>query len=152
LTTFLQGEAREVGRVTAGLAQGVAAGQSDLSRPACLILGGETTVTLRGSGQGGRNQELALAAAIALDAYPALTNAANITIISLATDGNDGPTAAAGGAVTPRTVPAGRAAGLDARAFLANNDSYSYLKALASLVLTGPTNTNVNDIIFVFVA
>ncbi|HEX9116856.1 MAG TPA: DUF4147 domain-containing protein, partial [Anaerolineae bacterium] len=74
LTTYMQGEAREVGRVVAGLAQGIACGQSDIQKPACLVLGGETTVTIRGHGQGGRNQELALAAAIALDEYRAGTS------------------------------------------------------------------------------
>jgi glycerate 2-kinase len=152
LTTYLQGEAREVGRVVAGLAQGIATGQSDLLRPACVILGGETTVTLRGSGRGGRNQELALAAAVALDAYRPVTGDLDVTVITLATDGNDGPTPAAGGVVTPFTVAAGAVLGLDAHRFLSDNDSYEFLGALESLVLTGPTNTNVNDLVFVFVA
>jgi glycerate 2-kinase len=151
LTTYLQGEAREVGRVVAGLAQGIATGQSDLPRPACLILGGETTVTLRGHGEGGRNQELALAAAVVLDAYRPVTGDLNVTIVTLATDGNDGPTPAAGGAVTSHTVADGAVLGLDAHKFLADNDSYHFLAALESLVLTGPTNTNVNDLVFVFV-
>ncbi len=150
LTTFVQGEAREVGRVVAGLAQGVAAGQSDFSPPACLILGGETTVTMRGGGKGGRNQELALAAAIALDGY-ALPTTRQVAIVSLGTDGTDGPTDAAGGLATPTTLARGRSLGLDARAALADNDSYHYLGVLGDLIVTGPTNTNVNDLIFVFV-
>lgn len=150
LTTFVQGEAREVGRVIAGLAQGIARGQSDFARPACLVLGGETTVTVRGQGTGGRNQELALAAAIALDgcALPAGVEAA---IVSLGTDGADGPTDAAGGIATPGTLAAGRRRGLDARAALAANDSYPYLAAVGGLLVTGPTATNVNDLIFIFV-
>ncbi len=151
LTTFVQGEAREVGRVIAGLAQGVATGQSDFKPPACLVLGGETTVTIRGQGKGGRNQELALAAAIALDGY-ALPPERQVAIVSLGTDGTDGPTDAAGGLATPTSLARGRSLGLDARAALADNDSYHYLAALGDLVVTGPTNTNVNDLIFVFVA
>jgi glycerate 2-kinase len=148
LTTFLQGEAREIGKAVAGLAQGIAWGQSDLKPPACLVLGGETTVTVRGRGTGGRNQELALAAAIALDGYP-LPDGVEVTIVSLATDGTDGPTGAAGGIATADTVRRGRALGLDARAALAENDSYHYLGALGDLVITGPTGTNVNDLILV---
>jgi len=152
LTTYLQGEACEVGRVVAGLAQGIAAGQSSVARPACLVLGGETTVTVRGSGMGGRNQELALSAALALHQGSVSEEASQIAIVSLATDGNDGPTDAAGGLATPDTVSRGLWLGLDARAALTANDSYSYLNRVASLVITGPTNTNVNDLIFVFVA
>jgi len=151
LTTFVQGEARAVGRVAAGLAQGIACGQSDFDRPACLVLGGETTVTVRGQGTGGRNQELALAAAIALDGY-ALPAGVEVAVVSLGTDGTDGPTDAAGGIATPATLTAGRALGLDAHAALADNDSYHYLGAVCYLIVTGPTNTNVNDLIFVFVA
>lgn len=150
LTTFIQGEAREVGRVAAGLAQGIACGQSDFARPACLALGGETTVTVRGQGTGGRNQELALAAAIALDNQP-LPAGVEIAVVSLGTDGADGPTEAAGGIATRDTLARGRARGLDARAALADNDSYHYLGALDDLIITGPTNTNVNDLIFIFV-
>jgi len=90
LTTFIEGEAREVGRVAAGLAKGLVEKQGTLKPPACLVLGGETTVTLRGNGKGGRNQELALAAAIALENWD------NTLIICLGTDGTDGPTDAAG--------------------------------------------------------
>jgi hydroxypyruvate reductase len=152
LTTFLQGEAREVGRALAGLGQGIACGQSDLQAPICLLLGGETTVTLRGPGKGGRNQELALSAAIALNEYAAAGQEADVTLVSLATDGNDGPTDAAGGLVTTETVTKGTALGLDAYKALAANDSYHYLAALQGLVITGPTNTNVNDLALIFVA
>ena len=152
LTTFLQGEAREVGRALAGLGQGIACGQSDFQAPICLLLGGETTVTLRGPGKGGRNQELALSAAIALNEYAAAGQEADVTLVSLATDGNDGPTDAAGGLVTTETVTKGTALGLDAYKALAANDSYHYLAALQGLVITGPTNTNVNDLALIFVA
>ncbi len=103
LTTFLQGEAREVGRVVAGLAQGIASGQSDFTPPVCLVLGGETTVTIRGRGTGGRNQELALAAAIALEGY-ALPPGLEVAVVSLGTDGSDGPTDAAGGLATGDSI------------------------------------------------
>ncbi len=148
LTTFIQGEAREVGRAVAGLAQGIATGQSDIVPPACLVMGGETTVTLRGDGLGGRNQELALAAAIALDSYP-LPAGSQVAVVSLGTDGTDGPTDAAGGLATADSLARARAAGLDARAALAANDSYRFLSALGDLIITGPTQTNVNDLILV---
>jgi len=149
LTTFLQGEAREVGRAVAGLAQGIACGQSDFVPPVCLVLGGETTVTIRGQGTGGRNQELALAAALALDGYP-LPNGIEVAVASLGTDGTDGPTDAAGGIATGDSAARARALGLDARAALDANDSYPLLGALGDLIVTGPTQTNVNDLIAVF--
>ncbi len=149
LTTFLQGEAREVGRVAAGLAQGIACGQSDFISPACLVLGGETTVTIRGAGRGGRNQELALAAGVALDGSR-LPPGVEVAVVSLGTDGTDGPTEAAGGLATADTVARALALGLDARAALAANDSYHLLGALGDLLITGPTQTNVNDLIVVF--
>jgi len=113
--------------------------------PACLILGGETTVTVHGTGTGGRNQELALTAALALEGWP------HITVVALGTDGNDGPTDAAGGMVDGGTVARARAAGLNPLAHLQNNDAYPLLRATNDLLVTGPTNTNVNDLIFVFV-
>ena len=150
LTTFCQGEAREVGKVVAGLAQGVAVGGSDFVRPACLVIGGETTVSVRGQGVGGRNQELALAAAVALDRTH-LPEGTDVAVVSLATDGTDGPTAAAGGLATAQSLARGRALGLDAAVALAENASLPYLSTLEDLVITGPTGTNVNDLIFVFV-
>ena len=150
LTTFVQGEAREVARAVAGLAQGIATAQSDYARPTCLVLGGETTVTIKGTGLGGRNQELALSAGLALSGY-ALPDGVEVAVVSLGTDGTDGPTDAAGGIATPDTVQRAKAAGLDARAALANNDSYHFLGSLGDLLITGPTLTNVNDLILVFV-
>ncbi len=143
LSTSVEGEAREVARVAAALAKDLARHGRPLRPPACLVLGGETTVTLRGSGRGGRNQELALAAAIALDGWP------GVLIATLATDGNDGPTDAAGAIASGETIAQGRALGLEARAYLANNDSYTYFDRLGGLIRTGPTNTNVNDLLFV---
>ncbi len=105
-----------------------------------FLWGGETTVTLRGEGLGGRNQEMALAAAIELSGQ------ANILAAFFATDGNDGPTDAAGAFSDGETAARGAALGLNAQEYLNNNDSYHFFKALDDLIITGPTNTNVNDI------
>jgi hydroxypyruvate reductase len=145
LSTHVEGEAREVARVAAALAKSVRAHGTLVAPPACLIWGGETTVTVRGNGQGGRNQELALAAALALDGWP------EILVAALATDGRDGPTDAAGAIATGDTVARARALGLSAQAALATNDSYPFFKALGDLLRTGPTGTNVNDLLFVLV-
>jgi len=145
LSTFVEGEAREVGRVVAALAKEVARSDQPAPRPACLLLGGETTVIVRGAGKGGRNQELALAAALAIQGE------ADALIASLATDGTDGPTDAAGGLVDGATVARGAALGLSAQTALDANDAYPYLDAVGDLLVTGPTNTNVNDLIAVFV-
>ncbi|MCA9962315.1 MAG: DUF4147 domain-containing protein, partial [Anaerolineales bacterium] len=143
LTAQLEGEAREVGRFAAAFAK-------DAPPATCLIMGGETTVTVRGQGKGGRNQEAALAAAIALDGQP------NRVIASFATDGEDGPTAAAGAVVTGETVKNGRAHRLNATTYLDKNDSYTYFQQLDSVIetanchiQTGPSGTNVNDLLFV---
>jgi glycerate 2-kinase len=145
LSTYVEGEAREVGRVAAALAKGVRANGDPLSPPACLVWGGETTVTVRREGKGGRNQELALAAALALDGWP------DVVIMALATDGTDGPTDAAGVIVTGETMARARERGLDARAALEANDSYRFFDGLGDLIRTGPTGTNVNDLLFVLV-
>ncbi|MBI3286989.1 MAG: glycerate kinase [Chloroflexi bacterium] len=143
LTTYLEGEAREAGRWVAGLAKALARDEGPIARPACLILGGETTVTLRGSGVGGRNQELALAAAIALEGYP------DVLVVACSTDGTDGPTDAAGAMVDGETVARARQLGLDPEGYLANNDTYHFFKALDDLIVTGPTRTNVNDLVLI---
>jgi hydroxypyruvate reductase len=145
LSTYVEGEAREVARVLAALAKEIAAHGRPIPRPACLILGGETTVTMRGNGKGGRNQELALAGALAIQGM------ASVYIASLATDGSDGPTDAAGGLVDGTTVERGGRQGLSAQVALDNNDAYSFLHRAGDLMITGPTNTNVNDLMGVFV-
>lgn len=144
LSTYIEGEAREVARVFAGIAKGMVRHGWPLKPPACLVAGGETTVTIRGKGKGGRNQELALAAALAIDGWQ------NVAVVGLATDGTDGPTDAAGAIAWGDTVTRARARGLDAAAYLANNDAYHFFQTLGDLIITGPTNTNVNDLIFVF--
>ncbi len=145
LSTYVEGEAREVARVVAALAREIRASGQPLRVPACVILGGETTVTVRGSGKGGRNQELALAAALAIEGME------GVLIASLATDGSDGPTDSAGGLVDGATVARGAAQSLSARKALDDNDAYPYLNATGDLLVTGPTNTNVNDLMAVFV-
>lgn len=148
LSTFVQGEAREVAQVLVGIGREVAAHQRPLPPPACLILGGETTVTLRGAGRGGRNQEMALAAGIALAAAP---EAGPIIIVALATDGTDGPTDAAGGVADASSVARARQAGLEPQQYLNDNNAYPLLQAINDLLVTGPTRTNVNDLYFAFV-
>ncbi len=145
LSTRVQGEAREVARVAAAIAQEIQRADRPVRKPGCVIMGGETTVTVTGRGLGGRNQELALAAAGAIDGLP------HTLIASFGTDGTDGPTDAAGAMATGETVGRGRAIGLEAAAYLANNDSYTYFKALGDLIVTGPTGTNVNDVMVVLV-
>jgi hydroxypyruvate reductase len=151
LTTFLEGEAREVGRVIAGLAKGLARNETmvpvgrPVSKPTCLVLGGETTVTLRGDGKGGRNQELALAAALALVGWE------GILLASLGTDGTDGPTDAAGAFADGASMARAVQLGLNAEVYLARNDAYHFFQQLGDLIITGPTRTNVNDLILVLV-
>jgi hydroxypyruvate reductase len=143
LSTYVEGEAREVARVAAAVAKSLAVEGWPVARPACVIAGGETTVTVRGEGAGGRNQELALAAAMALEGWQ------DVMVVALATDGTDGPTDAAGAIVDGDTVRRGREMGLSAADYLARNDSYTFLDRLGALIRTGPTNTNVNDLLFV---
>ncbi len=135
VTRMLDGEARQQ-------AQNLLANAQTASRPLCLIAGGETTVTLRGTGKGGRNQELALAAALALDRL----EIARCQVISLATDGTDGPTDAAGAIVDSTTV---QTAAVSLRAFLDNNDSYNCFSQIGGLLNIGPTGTNVNDVVMI---
>ncbi len=112
------------------------------AQPVCLVAGGESTVTVRGRGRGGRNQEAALAAALALDGQ------AGLVLSTFATDGVDGPTDAAGATVTGDTLPRARELALDAEHYLNDNDSYNFFAQAGGLVITGPTGTNVNDLMF----
>ena len=145
LSTFVEGEAREVAMVFAAIAREIRHRGQPIPPPACVVAGGETTVTLRGNGKGGRNQELALAAAIPIAGLE------DVMVIGLATDGTDGPTDAAGALADGTTMARAKALGLSAQKHLADNDSYHFFEALGDLLLTGPTNTNVNDLTFVFV-
>ena len=144
LSTFVEGEARQVAHVAAAFARELVSYDRPVPRPACLVWGGETTVTVRGQGKGGRNQELALSAALAMEGLP------GVVLVALGTDGTDGPTDAAGAVASGETVARARALGLDPVAYLEDNDAYPFFDALGDLVRTGPTGTNVNDLLFIF--
>ena len=135
----IEGEAREVGKVHAAVAQQIARHGQPVTVPAVLLSGGETTVTMLGTGRGGRNGEFALSLAVALD------GAAGIHAIACDTDGIDGSEDNAGAMVTPDTLTRAVAVGLNARNSLANNDAYGFFEPLGDLVESGPTFTNVND-------
>ena len=146
VTTYLQGEAKEVAKVAVGLAQETQAHANPVTPPACLILGGETTVALGSNpGRGGRNQELALAAAIALQDIP------GVVVAALATDGTDGPTDSSGAIVDSTTVARGLELGLNPWQHLEGHNAYPYLTQVQDLLRTGPTFTNVNDLLFLFI-
>jgi glycerate 2-kinase len=136
----IEGEAREFAVDLAAAARALAAD----APPQMTIYGGETTVTVRGDGRGGRCQEIALAAALGIEGVT------GIGILAAGTDGTDGPTDAAGALVDGDSIARGQAAGLDARAMLEDNDSYDFLKASGDLLITGPTGTNVNDLMIAF--
>ncbi len=145
VTTTLHGEAREVGsRIVRELLD---ADPPAAARGVCLIYGGETTVTVRGKGKGGRNQELALAAAIELDSRATTQGRPYIGIAALGSDGTDGPTDAAGAIAFADTVQRAHARGLDPWDYLERNDSYRFFEPLGDLLMTGPTGTNVADVI-----
>ncbi|MGQ9630280.1 MAG: glycerate kinase type-2 family protein [bacterium] len=140
LSSEIAGEARDVARELMARAKGISGGGKK-----CLIAGGETTVTVRGNGKGGRNQELTLAAAIEIEGME------NIAVLSGGTDGTDGPTDAAGAVADGETAPRARALGMDPQDYLDRNDSYHFFQRLGDLIVTGPTNTNVMDIIITLV-
>jgi hydroxypyruvate reductase len=145
LSTFLEGEARQVARVHAAIAKEIRAAGRPIKAPACVISGGETTVTIRGKGLGGRNQEFALAAAIDI------AGLRDVAILSAGTDGTDGPTDATGAVADGETLARAETLGLNASAFLMNNDSYHFFEATGNLIKTGPTGTNVADIQLILV-
>lgn len=140
------GQAGEAARAHAVLATEILGHRAPVPRPACVISGGETTVTVRGAGLGGRNQEFGLAAAIEIDGHD------EIVVLSGGTDGTDGPTDAAGAVVDGSTIQRSRDKGLDAQQFLINNDSYHFLRSVGDLLVTGPTLTNVMDLRLILVA
>lgn len=139
LTTTMDCEAREAGALLAAIAREIRQSGQPVRPPCAVIMGGETVVHLRGDGKGGRNQELALAAAEGIDGLK------DVCIFSLGSDGTDGPTDAAGGIVTGGFAGECKARGLSIDAALQNNDAYPLLKAMNALLMTGPTGTNVND-------
>ncbi|MEJ2284600.1 MAG: glycerate kinase [Desulfobacterales bacterium] len=145
LSSTVEGEAREVAKVLTAIAREVQRSANPLSTPACILCGGETTVTIQGEGKGGRNQELALAAALVIDGMQ------NVVVLAGGTDGNDGPTDAAGAMADGSTLARSRALGLDPLDYLRRNDSYNFFQPLDDLVITGPTRTNVMDVYMVLV-
>jgi len=140
LTRALEGEAREAAKRFVAVARSIEAGKGPVAAPACVIAGGETTVTVRGRGKGGRCQEFALAAALELEGTKAAV------ILAAGTDGTDGASDAAGAIVDGESTARARAQGIDPAARLADNDSHAVLKASGDLVVTGPTNTNLLDL------
>ena len=146
LSSMVEGETREVALVHTAIAKEIVKTSRPIPPPACIISGGETTVTIRGDGLGGRNQEVGLAASLDLVGLPP-----RVIVLCGGTDGNDGPTDAAGAVVDPFTVTRGREAGMEAADYLKNNDAYHFLGKTQDLLITGPTNTNVMDVRLVLV-
>ena len=146
LSDAIEGEAREVGRVHAAIAREIAARDRPFRRPVVLLSGGETTVTVRGNGKGGRNGEFLLGFALAIDGL------SGVTALAADTDGIDGSEDNAGGIVDGGTAARIRAAGADPRALLAANDAWTALDRAGDLLVTGPTGTNVNDFRAILVA
>lgn len=146
LSSMVEGETREVAHVHTAMAKEILQTGRPLPPPACIISGGETTVTIRGKGLGGRNQEFCLASAVDLAGLPP-----RVVVASGGTDGNDGPTDAAGAIVDSLTCRRGSDHGLKALAYLDDNNAYRFLEKTGDLLITGPTKTNVMDVRFVLV-
>jgi glycerate-2-kinase len=145
ISTEISGESKEVGNWLAKKTLDIKK-TKDSESPVCLISGGETTVTVEGYGIGGRNMELALSFAIAIEGFE------GITFLSAGTDGTDGPTDAAGAIVDGETIKKAKAVGLNPEEYLSNNDSYNFFRKIDNLFITGPTGTNVMDIQIVIIA
>jgi glycerate 2-kinase len=146
LSTFIEGETRDVAKVHAAIAREILSTGHPVRRPACVISGGETTVTIRGRGLGGRNQEFVLEAATDIDGLD------GVVILSGGTDGTDGPTDAAGAIADGATLQRAEKLGMNAEHHLRENDSYHFFQPLGDLLITGPTRTNVMDLRLVMVA
>ena len=144
LSTYIEGEAKQVGKVVAGVAKEEYFNSLPLPKPAAIIIGSETTVTVTGDGKGGRNQEVALGAVQDICGLKAV-------IATLGTDGIDGPTNAAGAIVDGSSYTRAKEDGLDPNSFLNENDAYRFFESLNDLIFTGPTGTNVNDISIILV-
>ncbi len=145
LSSHIEGEARHVGTALASIGREVVASDHPIPKPAVILAGGETTVTVTGGGVGGRNQELALSASLKLRGLEA------VALASMGTDGLDGPTDAAGAIVDGYTVRRSLDRGMEPLKYLNNNDSYHLFSELGDLIRTGPTGTNVNDVMVVVV-
>jgi hydroxypyruvate reductase len=146
LSSLVEGETKDVAHVHAAVAKEICRSGNPIPKPACVISGGETTVTIRGRGLGGRNQEFALASAIDIDGLK------NVVMLSGGTDGSDGPTDAAGAIADGTTLRRAKQKGMDAQRFLRDNDSYHFFQSLGDLLITGPTLTNVMDLRLILVA
>lgn len=140
LSSSIVGETREAARFHSAIAKEVISSGNPIPRPACILSGGETTVTLKGQGLGGRNQEFALVGALEIRGFE------KVVLLSGGTDGTDGPTDAAGAIADSTTLKRARSMGLNPKAYLENNDAYHFFKGLGDLLITGPTYTNVMDI------
>ena len=145
MSTTIQGESREVGKTISGMARDIRESQIPIAPPAAIVAGGETTVTVHGNGRGGRNQELALSAALSIQGMK------GILVASIGTDGIDGPTDAAGAIADGTTIERALKNGLEVKSFLDENNSYPFFEKLNDLIITGPTGTNVNDIMIAIV-
>ena len=145
LSSFVQGETREVAKMQAAILKELITSHRPIPRPACIISGGEPTVTIRGRGKGGRNQEFALACGIEIAGW------GGAAVLSAGTDGTDGPTEAAGAYADWRMVDRAKKLGLDPCHYLDNNDSFHFFEQLNDLIITGPTKTNVMDLIVLLV-
>jgi glycerate-2-kinase len=144
LTSMLEGEAKEIARVITSIIREVQFSGTPIEKPACILLGGEPTVKIQGKGKGGRNQELALAVALSGIDEP-------FVCVSVGSDGTDGPTDAAGAIVDHTTLSRAEGMSLNAQDFLKNNDAYNYFSPLGDLIITGPTGTNVMDVVFALI-
>jgi hydroxypyruvate reductase len=145
LSTFIEGETREAAKIHAAIAKEIVKTNHPVGTPACVISGGETTVTIRGRGLGGRNQEFVLASALDIQGLK------DVVVLSAGTDGTDGPTDAAGAIADVHTVRRAHELGLDPAEYLEDNDSYHFFEKLGDLLVTGPTNTNVMDLRLILV-
>jgi hydroxypyruvate reductase len=145
LSSSIVGETREAARFHTAIAKEVISSGNPVPKPACILSGGETTVTIRGNGLGGRNQEFALAGAIEISAME------KVVLLSGGTDGTDGPTDATGAVADHTTVLRAESMGLDPKVHLENNDAYPFFKKMGDLLITGPTHTNVMDVRIILV-
>ena len=145
LSSMIEGETRMVAANHIAIAREIQSHSQPFPQPACILSGGETTVKIKGTGKGGRNQEFTLAAAIKMAGME------NVTVLCAGTDGSDGPTDAAGALADENTADRAKTAGLDPQQYLENNDSYNFFDRLSDLYKTGPTNTNVMDLRIILV-
>jgi hydroxypyruvate reductase len=145
LSSSIEGETREASRFHTAVAKEVISSGNPIPRPACILSGGETTVTIKGKGLGGRNQEFVLAGALEISGVE------KVVLLSGGTDGTDGPTDASGALADHTTVHRAETMGLNPRAHLENNDAYPFFQKLGDLLITGPTHTNVMDVRIILV-